>query len=64
MPAKRPRRQFSRPTMNPQPSAPSDLQDAARRLRGTTLGELFARDPQRAENLSFEWNGWRADIAK
>jgi glucose-6-phosphate isomerase len=50
--------------MNPRPTDPSELQDAARRLRATTLAELFARDPARTENLTFEWNGWRADIAK
>jgi glucose-6-phosphate isomerase len=41
-----------------------DLRDAARRLQATTLHELFSRDPQRVKALTFEWNDWRADIAK
>src|SRR5207249_4653989 len=41
-----------------------ELHDAARRLRATTLHELFAREPERATALTFAWNDWRADIAK
>jgi glucose-6-phosphate isomerase len=50
--------------MNQRPSDPSELQNAAQRLRATTLADLFARDPARAEAFAVEWNGWRADIAK
>jgi glucose-6-phosphate isomerase len=42
----------------------TDLAERARLLRATTLHELFARDPDRARTLAFEWNDWRADIAK
>jgi hypothetical protein len=41
-----------------------DLASNARRLQATSLHELFARDPDRAKALSFEWNDWRVDIAK
>jgi glucose-6-phosphate isomerase len=41
-----------------------DLATNARRLQATSLHELFARDPDRAKALSFEWNDWRVDIAK
>ena len=50
--------------MNRANSGPTDLHDAARRLRATTLHELFARDPDRVTALTFDWNDWRADIAK
>ena len=50
--------------MTPADPAPTDLLDAARRLRATTLRELFARDPGRAKTLTLEWHDWRADIAK
>ena len=50
--------------MPPVPSASADLAGAARRLRSTTLHELFARDPQRVTSLTFDWNDWRVDIAK
>jgi glucose-6-phosphate isomerase len=42
----------------------ADLAAHARRLRVTTLHELFARDPARADTLRFDWNDWRVDIAK
>src|SRR5919201_2630004 len=42
----------------------TELHDAARRLRATTLHELFARERERATALTFEWNDWRVDIAK
>ena len=45
-------------------SLPSDLADRARRLRATTLHELFARDAARAEALAFEWDDWRIDLSK
>src|SRR6185437_13447504 len=41
-----------------------DLADHARRLSATTLHELFARDPERARTLSFDWNDWRIDVSK
>ena len=41
-----------------------DLADHARRLSATTLHELFARDPERARALSFDWNDWRVDVSK
>jgi len=41
-----------------------DLADHARRLSATTLHELFARDPKRAQTLSFDWNDWRIDVSK
>jgi glucose-6-phosphate isomerase len=53
-----------RHTMPSDPPALVDLAGAARRLRATTLHELFARDAQRADALTFEWNDWHADIAK
>jgi len=33
-------------------------------MRGTTLAELFARDPQRTARLTFRWRDWHVDIAK
>jgi glucose-6-phosphate isomerase len=45
-------------------STSAELADRARRLRATTLHELFARDPGRTQALTFEWNDWRIDIAK
>ena len=41
-----------------------DLHDAARRLRSANLADLFARDPDRASALAFEWNAWHVDISK
>ena len=41
-----------------------DLAASARRLQATPLHALFARDPDRAQTFTFEWNDWRADIAK
>jgi glucose-6-phosphate isomerase len=48
------------------PAAPAfdHLADSARRLSATTLHELFARDPERAQTLTLDWNDWRADISK
>ena len=45
-------------------SISSKLADHARRLRATTLHELFARDDRRATALTFDWNDWRADVSK
>jgi len=45
-------------------SLPADLAERARRLRSTTLHELFARDAGRADALAFEWDDWRIDLAK
>src|SRR5487761_2260468 len=42
----------------------ADLHDAARRLRSANLADLFARDPERASALAFEWNSWHVDISK
>jgi glucose-6-phosphate isomerase len=44
--------------------AAADLAERARRLRATSLHELFVRDPHRVDALAFEWNGWRFDVAK
>ena len=41
-----------------------DLAVHARRLRVTRLDALFAREPDRAQALAFDWNDWRVDIAK
>jgi len=45
-------------------AAPADLAQARRALAGTTLAELFARDPNRFQRLSFEWDGWLLDLSK
>ncbi|HJU21044.1 MAG TPA: glucose-6-phosphate isomerase [Casimicrobiaceae bacterium] len=47
-------------------SAPAseNLERVARRLRATTLAELFAQGPDRASALTFDWNDWRLDISK
>jgi glucose-6-phosphate isomerase len=42
----------------------ADLAAAARRLKATTLRELFALDAQRARTLALEWNDWRIDVSK
>ena len=41
-----------------------DLTHHARRLQATTLHELFARDAGRTAALTFDWEGWRVDLAK
>src|SRR5215212_3307790 len=46
------------------PDTESALAAAARRLRATRLLDLFARDPQRVEALTLQWNDWRVDFAK
>jgi glucose-6-phosphate isomerase len=46
------------------PSVPETLADHARRVRATTLRELFARDPDRASALALHWGDWRVDFAK
>ena len=43
------------------PHTPADLRLA---LAGTTLAELFARDPDRFVRLSFAWDGWLVDLSK
>ncbi len=40
------------------------LADHGRALAGTTLAELFARDPDRFSRLSFAWDGWLVDLSK
>ncbi len=35
-----------------------------RALAGTTLAELFARDPDRFARLSFAWDDWLVDLSK
>ena len=46
------------------PDTESPLAVAARRLRGTRLLDLFARDPQRVEALTLAWQDWRVDFSK
>ena len=41
-----------------------DLADQRRALAGTTLAELFARDPGRFAQLSFCWDDWLVDLSK
>ena len=41
-----------------------DLADQRRALAGTTLAELFARDPGRFARLSFGWDDWLVDLSK
>lgn len=45
-------------------AAPSDLAGHRRALAGTTLAELFARDPARFDRLSFAWDAWLVDLSK
>jgi len=45
-------------------AAPSDLAEQRRALAGTTLAELFARDPRRFDRLSLAWDGWLVDLSK
>ena len=45
-------------------AAPSDLAEQRRALAGTTLADLFARDPRRFERLSLAWDGWLVDLSK
>ncbi len=45
-------------------SLPAELAERARRLRATTLHELFARDAARTDALTFDWNDWRIDVSK
>jgi glucose-6-phosphate isomerase len=42
----------------------SDLAEHRRALSGTTLAELFARDPDRFTRLSFAWDSWLVDLSK
>jgi glucose-6-phosphate isomerase len=46
------------------PALPDALRATARTLGGTTLAELFARDPRRVERLTWEAEGFRVDLAK
>ncbi len=45
-------------------TTPTDLADHRRALAGTTLAELFARDPDRFARLSFAWDDWLVDLSK
>ena len=45
-------------------AAPADLTEHRRALAGTTLAELFARDPDRFSRLSFTWDSWLVDLSK
>ena len=46
------------------PSDSTDLADHRRALAGTTLTQLFARDPERFDRLSFAWDDWLVDLSK
>jgi glucose-6-phosphate isomerase len=46
------------------PIRTSEFIDHRRALSGTTLRDLFARDPRRFENLSFAWDEWLVDLSK
>jgi glucose-6-phosphate isomerase len=46
------------------PNLPDKLRSAARALAGTSIAELFARDPARVERLSLDAEGFRADLSK
>jgi glucose-6-phosphate isomerase len=46
------------------PFVPVDLASCARRLRATTLHELFARDAGRVAALTLGWNDWHVDLSK
>jgi len=43
---------------------PDSLRAAAHTLAATPLASLFERDPRRVERLTFEWEGFRVDLAK
>ncbi|CAG1003126.1 glucose-6-phosphate isomerase [Burkholderiales bacterium] len=43
---------------------PDSLRATARTLASTPIAALFARDPSRVERLTFEWEGFRVDLAK
>ena len=61
------RRSFTRRrrAMHVDPSSASvDLAGCARRLKATTLHELFARDAGRVHALTLGWNDWHADLSK
>jgi glucose-6-phosphate isomerase len=45
-------------------STTPDLAAHRRSLAGTTLAELFARDPDRFARLSFAWDDWLVDLSK
>ena len=45
-------------------TAPHDLADHRRAIAGTTLAELFTRDPDRFAHLSFAWDDWLVDLSK
>jgi glucose-6-phosphate isomerase len=45
------------------PATP-DLATHSRALAGTTLAELFARDPDRYARLSLAWDDWLVDLSK
>src|SRR6266536_4882137 len=40
------------------------LAERKRALAATTLAQLFAADPSRAERLAIVWDGWRVDCSK
>ena len=42
----------------------TDLADHRRALAGTTLAQLFGRDPERFAHLSFVWDDWLVDVSK
>jgi len=42
----------------------ADLASHCRTLAGTTLADLFARDPDRFGRLSFGWDDWLIDLSK
>jgi glucose-6-phosphate isomerase len=44
--------------------APHDLAGHRDALAGTTLAELFARDPDRFARLSVAWDDWLVDLSK
>jgi glucose-6-phosphate isomerase len=45
-------------------TTPADLAAHRHALAGTTLAELFARDPDRFARLSFAWDDWLVDLSK
>ena len=44
--------------------ASTDFAEHRRALAGTPLAQLFTRDPDRFERLSFTWDDWLVDLSK